>query len=77
MFGLKYDWRPIIILFIAVGCFCQLRAQQLAKGLDRQNYTAQSNIRLNPALKWKFKKGKAVFFARRLAGHYFCRVLRQ
>ncbi|GAA0884702.1 hypothetical protein GCM10009120_33000 [Sphingobacterium siyangense subsp. cladoniae] len=59
MFGLKYDWRPIIILFIAVGCFCQLRAQQLAKGLDRQNYTAQSNIRLNPALKWKFKtKGR-------------------
>jgi outer membrane protein assembly factor BamB len=59
MFGLKYDWRPIIILFFTIGGFYQLRAQHLARSLDRQNYTTESNISLNPALKWKFKtKGK-------------------
>ncbi|WP_411973444.1 PQQ-binding-like beta-propeller repeat protein [Sphingobacterium sp. Lzh-3] len=61
MFRLKYDWRPIIILFIAVGCFYQLRGQHLAlaRSLDRQNYAASSNVGLKPSLKWKFQtKGK-------------------
>ncbi|WP_343321809.1 PQQ-binding-like beta-propeller repeat protein [Sphingobacterium multivorum] len=61
MFGLKYDWRPIIILFFTIVGFYQLRAQQLARSLDRQNYIAQSNISLNPALKWKFKTNGRLF----------------
>ena len=61
MFGLKYDWRPIIILFFTIGGFYQLRAQQMARSLDRQNYIAQSNISLNPALKWKFKTNGRLF----------------
>lgn len=59
MFGLKYDWRPIIILLFVVGGFYPLRGQHLARSLDRQNYISSFGISSKPALKWKFQtKGK-------------------
>ena len=59
MFGLRYNWCPIIIvLFLIGGCY-QLQAQHLARSLDRQNNTSFSAISSKPALKWKFQtKGK-------------------
>lgn len=59
MLGLKYDWRPIIILLFVVGGLFPLRGQHLARGLDRQNNTSFSAISSKPLLKWKFQtKGK-------------------
>ncbi|MDR2276111.1 MAG: PQQ-binding-like beta-propeller repeat protein [Sphingobacterium sp.] len=61
MFDRRYYCCYIVLLLNVISNLSQLYGQQLARTSDRQNYISSAQIRLHPAVKWKFQTKGQIF----------------